>query len=413
MSRSLWVDKAFAGVCLLLCLVTMVLNWNSPVARTLLRGERVAGLVIGSDYDDYARHSDTLMYVSYDPTSRFLDVLSVPRDTMVQIKELPFVRRVNEIFAYEFRHSGRDFDIASMAFKNYVETLLSTGADQTLKIPFFFAIDYRSFRTLIDAMGGVYVKVTEPMDYDDNWGKLHIHFKPGTYLMNGKTALEYVRFRGHNADQGRVLRQQIFIKDIVQRLKNPIVLWRFPKYAKVLLDGIHTNYSFWDLVNLFLEGRRMQWKNLRLFAVPGAPSGNLWKMNPVMTQHILSMMQKPVTQTGVLPGERTRADLEKRGAATVEVWNASNQTQAGRAVVKYLREKGFDVVVFGNFATRQQRTLVIDRSGQLRPAQAVADALRGVHPEVVSRVDLTRQVDVSVILGNDATVKEGKRWRWQ
>ena len=70
-----------------------------------------------------------------------------------------------------------------------------------LDIPYFFTIDYQGFRSLIDAMGGVYVKVNEPMHYDDSWGKLHIHFDPGTYLLDGKKSLEYVRFRGGSADQ--------------------------------------------------------------------------------------------------------------------------------------------------------------------------------------------------------------------
>jgi polyisoprenyl-teichoic acid--peptidoglycan teichoic acid transferase len=407
-----WFDKTFLGACLVLCLVTLILNAQSPVARTLLRGERVTGLVIGSDYDDYARHSDTLMMVSYDPKSRFLDVLSVPRDTQISIPGRPAIRRVNEIFAYEFHHSGRDFNIASMALKGYVETLLSTGAARPLQIPFYFTVDYKSFRALIDAMGGIYVRVTEPMHYDDNWGKLHIHFEPGTYLMNGQKALEYVRYRGSTADQGRVLRQQIFIKDMLQRMKNPVMLWNIPKYTRVVLDGVHTNFTPWDLFSLILESRRIQWKNLRLFAVPGAPVGVLWKMNPVMTQHILSMMQAPVKKTApVVPEERSRALLESKGAATVEVWNASGRPNAARAVVQLLRDNGFDVVVFGNFASKQQRTLVIDRSGHLRPAQAVAQALKAVHPDVVTRVDLSRQVDVSVILGHDAAFSEKMKWR--
>jgi polyisoprenyl-teichoic acid--peptidoglycan teichoic acid transferase len=404
-----WLDKSFLGVCLALCLLTMLLNAQSPVAQTLLRGERVTGLVIGSDYDDNARHSDTLMMVSYDPKSRFLDVLSIPRDTQITLPGRPAIRRVNEIFAYEFHHSGRDFNLSSLALKSYVETLLSSGSVRPIQIPFYFTVDYKSFRALIDAMGGIYVRVTEPMHYDDNWGKLHIHFEPGLHFMNGQKALEYVRYRGANADQGRVLRQQIFIKNILQRMKNPVLLWNIPKYTRVVLDGIHTNFTAWDLFNLLLESRRIQWKNLRLFAVPGAPAGVLWKMNPERTQHILAMMQKPVTNTQPIE-ERTRAALEAKGASTVEVWNASGRANTAKVVVQLLRDKGFDVVVFGNFAQKQQRTLVIDRSGHLRPAQAVAQALQAVHPDVVSRVDLSRQVDVSVILGQDAG--SGKlKWR--
>jgi hypothetical protein len=78
-------------------------------------------------------------------------------------------------------------------------------------------------------------------------------------------------------------------------------------------------------------------------------------------------------------------------------------------VVRILRNNGFDVVKYGLYKTRQQRTLVIDRSGHLRPAQAAADVLSQAHPEVVSRIDLTRQVDVTVILGNDAASLDPKK----
>src|SRR3989344_3433148 len=135
MKRISWIDIGFAGACLCLSLLTMGLNWRSPVARAILHGERVSALLIGSDYDDHSRHSDTLMYVSYEPRSRFLDVLSIPRDTLMNIPNLPSVRRVNELFAYEFRHAGRDFNIASLALKGYVETMLS-GATRGLSIPY-------------------------------------------------------------------------------------------------------------------------------------------------------------------------------------------------------------------------------------------------------------------------------------
>src|SRR5438105_2691293 len=125
MKRISWFDWSFAGVCMVLCVLSITLNAHSPVAQKLLKGQRVSGLIIGSDYEDNTRHSDTLMFVSYDPHTRFLDILSIPRDTEVKIKELPAVKRINEIFAHEFHHSGKDFNLASMALKGYVETLLS------------------------------------------------------------------------------------------------------------------------------------------------------------------------------------------------------------------------------------------------------------------------------------------------
>lgn len=405
------VDKLIVTFCLLGCVVTMVLAWQSPIAMSLAKGERINGLLIGSDYGDYARHSDTMMFVSYDSKQRFLDVLSIPRDTMVSIPDRPSIRRVNEIFTYEFRHSGRDFTMASLALANTLEVMLSSGAATPLQIPYFFTIDYGGFRSFIDSIGGVTIKVTEPMHYDDNWGKLHIHFDPGIYHVGGQKALEYVRFRGGSADQGRQRRQQLFIKQVVQRLKNPLVIWGLPRHARKIWKGLHTNLSLPDALALLMEGRRLSAKNMRLISVPGEPKGVLWKVNVAKTASIVGLMQAPAPR-----GQISKAHIDwgpvhgsLGGKPTVEVWNASNKANVASRVVRQLRLSGFDVVRYGNFSTRQTQTLVLDRSGDLRPAQAVAAALTGAHAEVVSRPDFSLQVDVSVIIGNDYQMKD-KKW---
>lgn len=388
------------GACAILALVSMGLMWQSPVARALIEEKPIRGVLIGSDYDDYARHSDTLMVFSYDPNTRFLDILSIPRDTMVSIPHMPAVRRINEVFTYEFRHSGKNFAIASLSVKHVVETLLSSGAAQGLPLDYYFTVDYGGFRAFIDAIGGVPVKVTEPMHYDDNWGKLHIHFEPGDYLLDGKRSLEYVRFRGKSADHGRVRRQQIFLREVLKRLKRPSILWKMPRYTDAILSGFHTNFTMTDMVMLLLEGRKVGRKNVRLMSLPGTIKGHLWKMSPETTQQIVHMMRSPLDRLRLADGSVGGAAW--RGRATVEVWNASNKPQAAKEMMVYLRKRGFDVVKIGNFSTRQSQTLVVDRSGDLRPAQAVADALKDVSgPEVVSRPLPSLHVDVSVILGND------------
>lgn len=90
------------------------------------------------------------------------------------------------------------------------------------------------------------------------------------------------------------------------------------------------------------------------------------------------------------PGERIR----------VEVLNAGGARNAAREATELLRERGFDVVYFGN-AGRFDRdsSTVIDRIERLGPARLVADAL-GVRT-VLSRPDSNLYVDVSVLLGKD------------
>ena len=60
------------------------------------------------------------------------------------------------------------------------------------------------------------------MNYDDNWGHLHIHFMGGKkYHMNGEQAVSYMRFR-HDAcsDPCRIKRQQQVVRIMIAKLKN-------------------------------------------------------------------------------------------------------------------------------------------------------------------------------------------------
>lgn len=90
------------------------------------------------------------------------------------------------------------------------------------------------------------------------------------------------------------------------------------------------------------------------------------------------------------PGERVR----------VEVLNASGVPGLARAATRVLRERGFDVVYFGNargFAP--ESTLVIDRVGREETARAVAEALGA--ERVRSRPDSTLLLEVTVVVGED------------
>src|ERR1041385_5242848 len=52
------IDRTILGVSAGLSVLAMTFIWTSPVARSLMEGERIHGVVIGSDYEDNTRHSD-------------------------------------------------------------------------------------------------------------------------------------------------------------------------------------------------------------------------------------------------------------------------------------------------------------------------------------------------------------------
>jgi hypothetical protein len=84
----------------------------------------------------------------------------------------------------------------------------------------------------------------------------------------------------------------------------------------------------------------------------------------------------------------------------VEVLNAAGIPGLARVATRTLRERGFDVVYFGNArGFSPESTLVIDRVGREETAREVADALEV--ERVRSRPDSTLLLEVTVVVGRD------------
>ena len=86
--------------------------------------------------------------------------------------------------------------------------------------------------------------VQKRMRYVDRAGGLDINIQPGRQLLDGKTALKYVRFRKDAlGDIGRIQRQQQFIKALVKKAYDPRVLIKFPELAAQAMKIFKTDMS--------------------------------------------------------------------------------------------------------------------------------------------------------------------------
>lgn len=383
-------QRAFA-LTLLLSLGAAVYGSNlSPVSNALRHGERVSFLLFGLDAADASRHTDTLMVGIFDPIKNKLGLLSIPRDTRVHLPGYRF-RRINEVYGYHLRKS-KDPKTAASEVREAVEFLLSSD-EAPVSIPYFFQADFSGFGRIIDLIGGVWVRIKQPMHYDDFAGGYHFHREPGLYRLSGEEALKYVRFRGASGDRGRILRQQEFVRAAFISFANPMTILRFPKIIGAVLQSIHTNLSFWDCVFMAAEGRRLRQSDIGFYILPGAPRGAYWRVRQDAAQwlagHLLSDV--PVSEH---PAEVIAPHAEE---ITVKVWNASGTPRLAHRVTRYLRGRGYDVVDWGNYAEVQIQSRVYDRMGHIVKAQKVADDL-GIS-NVHSEVNLSSLADVEVVLG--------------
>ncbi len=394
-------QRAVALFFLVLILVSMVGAQRSPVALAIDRGERIPMILFGVDAADASRHTDTLMIGVFDPVRNYLSVLSIPRDTRIDLPGYRF-NRVNEIYGYTLRKTS-DMVEASQKVIDGVTYLLSSDTFQPT-IKYFVQIDFAGFRRMIDLLGGVWIVVKQPMHYDDNAGNTHIHFEPGRYLLKGDDALRYVRFRGPTGDRGRIFRQQEFVRSLLRSAANPLTVLRFPEFVAALDTAINSNMSVWDMVYFVAGARRLRSADIGFYILPGQMSGVYWSPKREMVQQMAAVLF--LGKTPVLEGAAPIAPQANK--ITIKVWNASGKTGFGYDVTKFLRKSGYDVLDWGNYSAEQLQTRVIDRRGSMENARAVAGSL-GVE-NFHSEPNPKALVDVEVVIGQNYTgVSEEKK----
>ncbi len=185
-------------------------------------------MVIGRDrdYSDSDQilksrgRSDMLMVAHLDFDKKTVSLLSIPRDTLARIP-------------------GHGTTKINAAHKYGGPPLSEQTVQDNFGIPSdkFVALDFDGFEKAIDEMGGVDLTVDKKMDYDDNWGHLHIHLKPGMQHLNGQQAMGFVRFRHSDSDLVRTQRQQTLLAALKSKLRSPETLTKIGP----LLDTIDSH----------------------------------------------------------------------------------------------------------------------------------------------------------------------------
>jgi LCP family protein required for cell wall assembly len=224
----------------------------------------VTVLVMGRDRDLNNRkqvlntpgRSDLMMLAHFDFEYRTLSVLSIPRDTRVRIPGRGW-HKIN---------AAHSFGGPSLAART-VEAFTGVRPDHTI------VLDFEGFEEVIDAIGGVTLTVDRNMDYDDNWGDLHIHLKKGRQHLNGEQAMGFVRFRKSKTGRGesdlkRVQRQQVLLEAVKQRMKHPSALVRAPLALDALRAHTKTSLQFGQLLCLGATAARVPASNLRMATLP-------------------------------------------------------------------------------------------------------------------------------------------------
>ncbi len=220
---------------------------------TLSGGFNLLAVGVDERSDDLGR-SDTMLFFSMPADGGSPLMLSIPRDTMIWSDEAEDYDRINNVYP----EHGIEATVST------VQNLLGVPIDGYIKI------NIEGFVELVNILGGVTVTVDEAMDYDDPYQDLYIHLQPGEMLMDGQTAMEYVRFRADGAgDIGRIARQQKFIKAAISQALSVNKISKLPSLIKQGFSMVETNLSLKQLLTVANTVISKGFSNFETATLPG------------------------------------------------------------------------------------------------------------------------------------------------
>jgi len=227
-------------------------------------------LIMGHDVDRDPRgrvvetpgRTDTMILARVDFRNRCANLLSLPRDTLVRVPGYKGKRRISYANAY----GGPELSCRT------VFSFLGVQPD------YYVLVGFDGFKKAIDMAGGLEINVDKQLDYDDNWGDLHIHLKPGKQLLNGDQAIGFVRYRQSNDGRGdsdfvRIERQQEFFRAAKARLSDPKVMFRSPRILDRIRSDTKTNLKTNQIACLAQFIRSVPQASIRTETLPALDGG--------------------------------------------------------------------------------------------------------------------------------------------
>ena len=195
-------------------------------------GEPLNILVLGSDYRakvnaqgvEYkgsvtGMRSDTTMILHISADRKRVDIVSIPRDTLVHIPvcKLPDGRETQEIASTlvnaAFALGGQTGDVNAAA----ACTIATVEELTNIFIDGYAVVDFTSFQDIVNTIGGIEMCFKE--DIDDRASGLSV--KAGCQTLMGEQALALARARkslGDGSDIGRISRQQDVVNAIITKI---------------------------------------------------------------------------------------------------------------------------------------------------------------------------------------------------
>jgi polyisoprenyl-teichoic acid--peptidoglycan teichoic acid transferase len=332
--------------------------------------------------------ADVMILVKFDPDTKRIAMLSIPRDTRTEVMGYG-VKKLN----------AANVDGGPALTAKSVSNLLNDVA-----IDRYIRINVLGVGRLIDALGGVTVHVPKNLRYQDDSQRLYINLRAGKQHLNGDQALQLLRFRHDElGDIGRVQRQQMVIRALMEQTLNPSTLGQLPKILNVVRENIDTNLTVEEILALAGFGVRTNRSNMHMFMLPGRFSQpdeyqvSYWLPNRTGIARMMS-------QHFGVPLTRQLREVSTRSMRIyIQDSTGSDRSQI-MPLVRNLEELGYrQIQITGPWNQPLKVSNIIAQQGDIENAELIRDLLG--FGEV--------RVESTGIIDSDVTIQLGEDWLQQ
>jgi LCP family protein required for cell wall assembly len=179
-------------------------------------------------------NTDVMMVAAFNPKTKSATVVSIPRDSKLEVDG--YNSRKANAYYVNFLKQARD----KIADKKQAEQEARKNMRKMfgeffgIDIDYTVTINFQGFIDVVDALGGIDVDVDMDMNYDDNADGTSIHLKKGFQHLDGKKALDFVRYRKSNdgtnmsSDFDRNKRESQVLGEIADKLKSVSSVTKIP-----------------------------------------------------------------------------------------------------------------------------------------------------------------------------------------
>lgn len=326
--------------------------------------------------------SDVMLLLKFDPQTKKIVMLSIPRDTRTEIEGIG-IQKIN---------SANVNGGPALTAKTVSNLLGGVAIDRYIRI------NVLGVGKLIDALGGITVYVPKDMKYQDDSQHLYINLKAGKQHLSGNQALQLLRFR-HDAlgDIGRIQRQQMVLRALFEQSVNGATLARFPQILETIREHIDTNLSIEELIALVGFGTGTNRSNIEMVMLPGRLNGaSYWVPNKQAIEKLA------VKNFGLGASWMDTQETIDPSRLRIAIQDSTGEGQSVRGLINTLQQAGYRNVSRVSRAAGEplETTHIVAQQGDSNSAESVRELLGFGEVRVESTGDI----------GSDITIQVGRDW---